>query len=152
MPELKSKRKGLVCFECGVQADHAHHVVPRVLGGTKTVNLCSTCHAKIHSPHLLRTSELTKAGLKRKREQGQSTGGTIPFGFCHEKGIVKKVASEQKIIKQMVRMREKGMKPMKIADHFAALGIKNRYSKPMNSKNVQVILKRYDKNEERPDN
>ena len=66
MPELGKKRKGLVCFECGVQADHAHHVVPRSLGGTKTVNLCAPCHSKVHSPHLLKTSALTKKAMAEK--------------------------------------------------------------------------------------
>jgi hypothetical protein len=103
MPELKQKNKDLVCFECGVQADHAHHVVPRVLGGTKTVNLCAPCHAKVHSPHLLRTSALTKAALKERREKGLSTGGVLPFGFNREDGKIIVNKEEQKMIKQMVK-------------------------------------------------
>jgi hypothetical protein len=36
------------CFECGQGAMHQHHVVPRSLGGTKTVPLCEECHRKVH--------------------------------------------------------------------------------------------------------
>jgi 5-methylcytosine-specific restriction endonuclease McrA len=36
------------CFECGAPAAHQHHVVPRSLGGTKTVPLCEGCHGKVH--------------------------------------------------------------------------------------------------------
>ena len=145
MPELRSKRKGLVCFECGCQADHAHHVVPRVLGGTKTVNLCAPCHAKVHSPHLLRTSELTKVALQKRREQGLSTGGVLPFGYTlEENGKIKKNHEEQKIIKQMLKMRDEGLMPKAIGNHFALLGVKNRSGNPMNRKGVQSIFKRYD--------
>lgn len=144
MPELRSKKKGLVCFECGCQADHAHHVVPRVLGGTQTVNLCASCHAKVHSPHLLRTSELTKAALRKRREQGLSIGGILPFGYSREDGKIKKNDEEQKIIKQMLKMRDEGLMPIKIANHFADLGVKNRSGNPMHSKGVQKIFKRYD--------
>jgi hypothetical protein len=152
MPELGKKRKGLVCFECGCQADHAHHVVPRVLGGTQTVNLCAPCHAKVHSPHLLRTSELTKAALQKRREQGLTTGGILPYGYTlEENGKLKKNHEEQKIIKQMLKMRNEGLMPKAIGNHFAALGVKNRFGNPMNRKGVQSIFKRYDKNEERSD-
>lgn len=80
MPELKLKRKGLVCFECGVQADHAHHVVPRVLGGTKTVNLCLKCHAKVHSMEKMAHPILIKRGLAKRRAKGMYNGGSIRYG------------------------------------------------------------------------
>jgi 5-methylcytosine-specific restriction endonuclease McrA len=37
------------CFECGATPGANHHVVPRSLGGTRTVPLCDACHAAIHS-------------------------------------------------------------------------------------------------------
>ena len=67
MPKLKTKDHD--CFECGITADHAHHVVPRVLGGTKTVNLCAPCHSKVHSANLT-TSALVKEGLRKRRAKG----------------------------------------------------------------------------------
>jgi len=33
----------IACFECGKPAEHDHHVVPVVRGGTRTVPLCSEC-------------------------------------------------------------------------------------------------------------
>ncbi len=42
-------RDGDYCFECGDRADAAHHVVPRSLGGTKTIPLCTSCHKTIHA-------------------------------------------------------------------------------------------------------
>jgi len=146
MPELKQKNKDLVCFECGVQADHAHHVVPRVLGGTKTVNLCAPCHSKVHSPHLLRTSALTKAALKERRDKGLSTGGVLPFGFNREDGKIKKNPEEQKIIKQMVKMKEEGKTYFQIAKHFADKGLINRRGEPINKFNVRLVIKRAKEN------
>ena len=142
MPELGKKRKGLVCFECGIQATQAHHVVPRILGGTKTVNLCAPCHSKVHSPHLLRTSELTKIGIQKRREKGLRTQPTPSFGTKHVNGVVKIVKKEQKIIRQMIAMKEQGFSLRRIADHFAKKGLKNRNGKPMTHGNVYYIFRR----------
>lgn len=38
------------CFECGRQAKHWHHVVPKCLGGHRCVPLCHECHEKVHAP------------------------------------------------------------------------------------------------------
>ena len=107
MPELKSKRKELVCFECEIQADHAHHVVPRSLGGTKTVNLCSECHSKVHSPHLLRTSALTKKAMDERKALGMYCGGHVPFGKKLKGQFLIDHLGEQKIIKKIVQLNEK---------------------------------------------
>jgi len=37
------------CFNCGMKAEHNHHVVPRSKGGIKTVPLCNSCHSKVHN-------------------------------------------------------------------------------------------------------
>ena len=141
MPELGKKRKGLVCFECGIQADHAHHVVPKTLGGTKTVNLCAPCHSKVHSPHLLRTSELTKIGLQKRRDKGLTIGPIAKFGTKHVNGVVKIAEKEQKMIRQMIAMKKQGLSLKKIADHFAAKGLKNRSGNAINRANIFNILK-----------
>lgn len=39
-----------LCFECGLPATFNHHVVPKSLGGKKTVPLCKKCHSIVHSP------------------------------------------------------------------------------------------------------
>jgi len=141
MPELGKKRKGLACFECGIQADHAHHVVPKTLGGTKTVNLCAPCHSKVHSPHLLRTSELTKIGLQKRRDKGLTIGPIAKFGTKHVNGVVKIAEKEQKMIRQMIAMKKQGLSLKKIADHFAAKGLKNRSGNAINRANIFNILK-----------
>lgn len=63
------------CFECGqVGESHNHHVVPRVLGGTKTVPLCECCHGKVHGIDFTKHSELTKVGLQAARDRGAVLG------------------------------------------------------------------------------
>ena len=47
----------MVCRFLSMQMDfvdsindlHKHHVVPRSLGGKKTIKICSVCHGKIHN-------------------------------------------------------------------------------------------------------
>jgi hypothetical protein len=60
-----------ICFECGNIATENHHIVPKSLGGTKTVPLCSTCHMKVHDLHMTRrvdnSPELTKRGIDKIR-------------------------------------------------------------------------------------
>ena len=51
-----------VCFECGGNADAEHHVVPKSLGGKKTIPLCNECHRIVHScDSSISTSRLLKA-------------------------------------------------------------------------------------------
>lgn len=65
------------CFECDAPADHEHHVVPRVFGGTRTVPLCHTCHGKAHgrARGFRDTSELTKTALHERKARGVKLGG-----------------------------------------------------------------------------
>lgn len=115
----------MVCFECESKAHHAHHVVPRVLGGTKTISLCSVCHAKIHGDHLLRTSELTKAGMKKAIDAGFHVYGKAPFGHDLIDGRLKENKREQKIIAEMVKMKSAGITAATIAEVIVAkYGIK----------------------------
>jgi 5-methylcytosine-specific restriction endonuclease McrA len=59
------------CFECGNSATENHHVIPKSLGGTKTVPLCSSCHMKVHGLDGTRRAEShvenTKRGLDKFR-------------------------------------------------------------------------------------
>ena len=98
----------MVCFECSKKADHAHHVVPKVHGGTKTVLLCVKCHTKVHGDHLLKVSELAKAGLKKARDAGFWCNGAAPFGHDLVDGKLKINKREQKIILRMESLRTKG--------------------------------------------
>lgn len=64
------------CFECGRPAQHAHHVVPRSLGGTRTIPLCIDCHSIVHG-QLLAGTQLIKAGLLAARARGVKLGRPI---------------------------------------------------------------------------
>jgi hypothetical protein len=70
------------CFECGKPAKHAHHVVPKSFGGTRTVPLCMICHSKVHQVDLtlrglqLAGIEVAKAaGTYKGRKPGAMAGG-----------------------------------------------------------------------------
>lgn len=65
----------IVCFECGCYDEiHNHHVVPKILGGTKTVPLCPSCHGKVHGVDFLNHKKLTKEGLVNAKERGVKLG------------------------------------------------------------------------------
>jgi hypothetical protein len=70
------------CFECEVKENIIHHhVVPRSLGGKKTIPLCQSCHDKVHRLKRFRNisiSNLTKEGLQRAREKGVKLGSRDP--------------------------------------------------------------------------
>lgn len=92
----------MVCFECGKEKDHDHHVVPQSLGGTKTIPLCFQCHDKVHGSKTVRTSmlsELVKAGIKKRKAKGLRFG-PIPK-YDHSK---------------IIAMYTKGLKPKAIAE------------------------------------
>lgn len=70
----KERKMSIACFECGKNAEHNHHVVPRVLGGTRTVPLCTDCHGLVHDINLTRMTELQKIGIAKAKEKGKYTG------------------------------------------------------------------------------
>lgn len=61
------------CFECGEPARHKHHVIPKVLGGTRTVPLCESCHSKVHGANLTLVG-LQKEGVRRAIERFKMEG------------------------------------------------------------------------------
>ena len=62
------------CFECGQPAQLAHHVVPKSMGGTRTIPLCHECHSKVHGVDYNAHESLTKQGLAQAAREGR-TGG-----------------------------------------------------------------------------
>lgn len=138
MPKLKTTDHD--CFECGFTADHAHHVVPKVLGGTKTVNLCVRCHSKVHSANLT-TSALIKEGLRKRRAKGLGGGGKPRFGYWYDQdGKVHDNDYEQKVIKGVLKMRSKGMSMSKIANYYADEGVLNRNGNPIDKNQIWRIV------------
>jgi transcriptional regulator of acetoin/glycerol metabolism len=66
------------CFECGRAASNLHHVIPKCLGGTKTVPLCLECHGKVHGRDMVRMARLVRAGQEAARRNGKKWGGSKP--------------------------------------------------------------------------
>lgn len=57
------------CFNCGEPATEKHHVVPKSMGGTRMVPLCSKCHSNVHDGLGMRRdqhTELTTRALNKK--------------------------------------------------------------------------------------
>jgi len=65
------------CFECGKPALHEHHVVPRSMGGTKTVWLCLPCHGKVHKKHFVKSVFLQRVGIEKAKALGKYKGRKI---------------------------------------------------------------------------
>ena len=66
------------CFECGTsECIQHHHIIPESLGGTKTIPLCSMCHARAHGikrNKQIDISRLTKEGLAAAKKRGVKLG------------------------------------------------------------------------------
>lgn len=113
------------CFECRSKREITnHHVVPKILGGTRTVPLCSSCHGKVHSRKMINTSTLTKTGLAKMRAQGKRISRT-PFGYdLADDGItLVENPTEQAVIDDILTMRARGMSFPKIARSLTERGI-----------------------------
>lgn len=119
------------CFECGAPSDHDHHVVPRSLGGTRTIPLCERHHAAVHGAEwLVGSARLTRLALAAKKARGERVGG-VPFGFCVDTDGRTLVPheGEQETIAMAVELRALGMPFDKIADAMASSGRVSRTGK-----------------------
>jgi hypothetical protein len=100
---------GKECFECGKQAKHEHHVVPKTLGGTKTVPLCEECHSKVHNKDLS-VSKLQKEAVKRTIELFKKEGKQWGGGGWNK--------TDPTIYPEVVNLRNDGIKLKDIAAKF----------------------------------
>ena len=70
--------KANICFECGKSQDvQLHHVIPRSLGGKKTIPLCLSCHRLAHGitkKPKNNHSSLVKIGLDKLKQSGKKLG------------------------------------------------------------------------------
>jgi hypothetical protein len=131
------------CFECGAAAQHHHHVVPRSLGGTKTVPLCALCHGKAHgrTEPFRNTRELTKAALAAKAAKGERTG-TVRYGFTADaNGKLVVCPAEQAVIAQVRALRDAGLSQRGIVAALATGSIVGRTGRALDVRQVHNISK-----------
>ena len=120
---------GQRCWECDAPATEAHHVVPKSLGGTRTIPLCDPCHDKAHC--LSRKdgrAQLTKIALAHKRAQGRRTSKDAPIGWRvgADGDTLERDEGEQTALAQIHALRADGVSIRAIADHLTAAGVPAR--------------------------
>ncbi len=71
---VEKKIEPNVCFECGAPAYTDHFVVPRSMGGTRTIPLCYACYEKVHTPCGQRTDKRAKSVSVEPTEVKSSIG------------------------------------------------------------------------------
>jgi hypothetical protein len=140
MPKLNNSKES--CFDCQDQAVHAHHVVPRSLGGTKTVFLCADCHGKVHNRNFIDSSALVKNALAKRRKKG-FWHGVAPYGYELESGKLKRKPSEYKVLKLIISLDDKGMNNGKIRDELNRRGLAKRNGKVWDTRSVWQTIKKY---------
>jgi hypothetical protein len=133
------------CFECGAPADHHHHVVPRSLGGTKTVPLCGTCHSRAHGLAGETWTEhrtLTRAALGVKRARGERVG-ELPLGRTIGADGVALITNpvEAAAINEVKRLRAEGLSVRGIADELNRRGVPARGER-WHATTVQRLVRR----------
>lgn len=70
--------------------------------------------------------ERTRAALARKKERGEKTGGTVPYGYDVLDGRLVKNPKEQEVRALMLKLRRQGMSYQRVAN---ALNAKNMPTK-----------------------
>jgi len=130
------------CFECGGEAHHDHHVVPRSRGGTKTVPLCEDCHGKAHERRM-NTRALVRDALQSRKERGMRTGG-IPRGYAvgHDSKTLVEDDREQLLISKVLAFRAAGMTLRGIAEVLEEQGYKTRKGKPYSFVAISEICRK----------
>ena len=103
-------------------------------------------------------SERTIAGLDAIAREGRPRSRFIPYGWRTARGGIKAVRGdraplvkhpeEQRALRRMIRLREKGEGPQAIADRLNAAGLRTRVGKPWNRHVVWKILERHEDREE----
>lgn len=134
----------LPCFDCGAPADHAHHVVPRSLGGTKTVPLCERCHGLVHDKKFTKISTLTKAALAVKKAKGQRVGA-VPYGWqLGADGVqLERCEAEQAVIALCQRLRNEGRTLAAIGAELERRGIRPRSNGAWYPAQIQRVTKQW---------
>lgn len=129
------------CFDCGEEAKHSHHVVPRSLGGVAMVPLCVRCHSLVHNRQFVDIGRLTSKAMKRMKAQGEYTGGRPPYGFRLEGGRLVEQPDEQVLIALVKRYRAEGMTLRAISSVLAEQGRVSRTGRPFHAQTVARLAR-----------
>ncbi len=136
------------CFECGSTDDlHAHHVVPRSLGGKNTVPLCGRCHGLVHEhPNIMSISARTKAALAAKKAAGAILGNRTNLEEAQKKAAASLRAKGEAFaagkIADIQAKVEAGMTLREIAAWLNEMGVKTARGGQWYASTVSNILKR----------
>lgn len=131
------------CFECGEPAAHDHHVIPRSVGGTKTVPLCAKCHGLVHGIRVAHP-QLTKQALQKKIAIGERAG-TVRRGYRlggDGKSLVPDEA-EQATVELILQLLDEGMTLRRIAAQLECRGVVTRKGKPFGFSAVGKIARQH---------
>lgn len=129
------------CFECGAKAHHKHHVIPKSMGGTKTVPLCTLCHGKAHGISIS-GPELTKRALRKRKADGMKYTKQTPYGFEVVGRKLVLVEAEAKVVAEIQAARDSGSTLQSIADSLNGRGIPTKTGKQWQPATIHLLLKR----------
>lgn len=117
------------CFECeSTDEIHHHHIVPRSVGGTKTIPLCGRCHGLVHGRRTMNTSELTRAAIARKRSLGLRTSRDVPYGFglADDGDTLIVDPDETRAVQRIKELRRIGVSIREVCERLTAEGFRPR--------------------------
>ena len=134
------------CFECATTEDlQQHHVVPRSRGGTKTITLCTQCHAKAHGKDMkgLNHSRLTREGIAKAKKRGIKLGNpNISRAQANgHASIIRK--ADQRAMKYGDKINIFRFMNKSYREIGELLNITTKKGTPMHSKGVQNIHNRW---------
>ena len=130
------------CFECDQGADHEHHVVPRILGGTKTVPLCEKHHGLIHDLKMVNHSKLVSTGMAKKKASGKNYCRRAPYGFNKvEGGTLVPDEREQSAIQRIKQLDGLGYSTLAVAKILTAEGFTSRDGADFSQATVYRIVR-----------
>ena len=100
------------CFECDSIYDlHEHHVIPRSLGGKRTIKICAICHGKIHNLDFTNHGNLIKIALKKRKKRGEPLGrpmGTNPDKILKKHPDIHLCLLDKMTVRQIAKHTGKG--------------------------------------------
>jgi len=129
------------CWSCDLPAEHHHHVVPRILGGTRTIPLCAICHGKAHGVAGFRNiGSLTKAALDLMRIRGERVG-SIPYGsqLAADGRTLEANATELRAVDLARQLRAEGLSLRAIGARLTAAGCAPRGGNAWNPNTVSRL-------------